>query len=61
MHKERVNKMEDQVTTMSRLDAEKGIELLKEMTPEQQVSILLKAQSFPCAMNVIRLSPLRAE
>ena len=38
--------MEDQVTTMSRLDAEKGIELLKEMTPEQQVSILLKAQSF---------------
>ena len=28
--------MEDQVTTMSRLDAEKGIELLKELTPEQQ-------------------------
>ena len=38
--------MEDQMTTMSRLDAEKGIELLKELTPEQQVSMLMKAQSF---------------
>lgn len=46
MRKERVNKMEDQMTTMSRLDAEKGIELLKELTPEQQVSMLMKAQSF---------------
>ena len=38
--------MEDQMTTMSRLNTEKGMEILQELTQEQKVSMLMKAQSF---------------
>ena len=34
------------MTTMSRLNTEKGMEILQELTQEQKVSMLMKAQSF---------------
>lgn len=50
--------MEDQVTTMSRLDAEKGIELLKEMTPEQQDVHTSEGSSlFRRLLNAVSLMP----